>query len=320
MARLSDVPKLFQSIGPLEFARRVWGQINDDNLFAWAAALAYSWLFAVFPFLLFLLSLIPYLPKDRRDEVQRNVRHFLMQWLPHEAARTLRENIEGNINNLLHQSKGLLLYTGLLIALWAASGGMASTMAALDRCYELDRGRPFYRQRLLAIAMTVVVMILLLSVGALLPVGSAVRAWVVARNLLDANHPLLMVFDIARWVLALLFMFLVLALIYYKGPSVKHHFYWVTPGAVFCVVVWLLLGLGFRMYIDRIGGRGYDRTYGAVGGVAILLLLFYLDALVLLIGAEINSEIDFEVLKVRRGTRDFRKAEEADSSAAPTAL
>jgi len=320
MARLGDIPKLFQSIGPLEFCRRVWGQINDDNLFAWAAALAYSWLFAVFPFLLFLLSLIPYLPKDRRDEVQRSVRHFLLQWLPHEAARTLRENIEGNINNLLHQTKGLLLYAGLLVALWAASGGMASTMAALDKCYELDRGRPFYHKRLLAIAMTIVVMVLLLAVGTLLPVGTAVRSWIVTQGLLDSRHPLLLLFDVARWVLALLFMFLVLALIYYKGPSVKHHFYWITPGSVFCVIVWLLLGLGFRLYIDRIGGRGYDRTYGAVGGVAILLLLFYLDALVLLIGAEINSEIDFEVLKVRRGTRDFRKAEETDAAGAPTGL
>jgi membrane protein len=84
------------------------------------------------------------------------------------------------------------------------------------------------------------------------------------------------------------------------------------------VVVWVVLGIGFRLYMDRLGGKGYDKTYGTLGGVAILLLLFYIDALVLLIGAEINSEIDFEVLKVRRGTRDFRAAEELDT--APTAV
>jgi len=233
---------------------------------------------------------------------------FAMEWI--------KDNTGSYTGGLLL----LALAVGLLVALWAASGGMASTMAALDKCYELDRGRPFYHKRLLAIAMTIVVMVLLLAVGTLLPVGTAVRSWIVTQGLLDSRHPLLLLFDVARWVLALLFMFLVLALIYYKGPSVKHHFYWITPGSVFCVIVWLLLGLGFRLYLDRIGGRGYDRTYGAVGGVAILLLLFYLDALVLLIGAEINSEIDFEVLKVRRGTRDFRKAEETDAAGAPTGL
>ena len=312
MARLRDVGTLLKSVGLLEFGKRVWHQVNDDNLFAWAAALAYSWLFALFPFLLFLLALIPYLPRERRDQAQHSVHHFLNQWLPHEASKTIRENIEGNVSNLLHQPRGWLLYTGLIIALWAASGGMAATMSALDKCYELDRGRAWYRQRVLAIFMTIAVMVLLLLVGFLLPVASAVRDWfVVYQPWIAKYRPALIVFDIARWFLATIFLLGVLAMIYYKGPSVRHRFHWLTPGAVFCLGVWLLLGFALRFYMDKMGERGYDRTYGALGGVAMMLLLFYVDALVLLIGAEINSEIDFEVLKVRRGSRDFLSPEDS---------
>jgi membrane protein len=167
--------------------------------------------------------------------------------------------------------------------------------------------------------MTFVVMLMMLLVACLLPIGSTVREWVVARGLFKVHHEVFVIFDIVRWVLALAFMICVLALVYYKGPSIKHHFTWLTPGAVFTILVWVILGLGFRMYMDRIGEQSYAKTYGALGGVAILLLLFYIDALVLLIGAEINSEIDFEVLKVRRGTRDLRRAEDADATA-PTAI
>jgi membrane protein len=318
MARLGDVPKLLRSVGAVEFGRRVGHQVREDNLVTWAAALAYSWLFALFPFVLFLLSLIPYLPTQYRDGAKKNVDLFLTQWLPQEAAHTLKQNIQGNVDNLLREPKGFVLYTGLIVSLWAASGGISATMSALDKCYELDRGRPYYRQRALAIVMTVLVMILLLAVACLLPVGSAIRAWVVQHGVINEGRTVLVAFDVVRWVLAMGFLFSVLAIVYYKGPSIKHHFHWLTPGAVFVVSVWVLLGVGFRLYMDHIGSRSYDRMYGTLGGVAILLLLFYVDALVLLIGAEINSEIDFEVLKVRRGTRDLRRAEDLDT--APTAL
>ena len=313
MARLGDVPKLLKSVGAIEFGRRVLHQVREDNLVTWAAALAYSWMFALFPFLLFLLALVPYLPQAWRQKAHHNVDEFVIHWLPKDAAQTLRENIEGNVNSLLHQPKGFVLYGGLLIALWAASGGMSATMSALDRCYELDRGRPYYRHRALAMGMTVLMMLFLLAVACLLPLGAALRDWVVQHGLIDSRHPALVIFNVVRWVLAIAFLFSTLSVVYYKGPNIKHHFHWLTPGAVFVVAVWMLLGFGFDFYMDRYGFRGYDRMYGALGGVAILLLLFYVDALVLLVGAEINSEIDFEVLKVRRGTRDLRRAEDVDA-------
>jgi membrane protein len=311
MARLRDFPKMLRLIGPIEFARRVIRQVSDDNLFTWAAALAYSWLFALFPFLLFLLALIPYLPLHLKGRADDLIRQSLDTYLAAEAAHTVRDNILGNVKSLLYQPRGTALYIGLLVAMWAASNGVAATMTALDKCYDIERGRPFYRQRILALTITIAVVILLVLVGALLPIAGVVRDWVLAHHIIDENSWFVTLFDLSRYLLSALFLLTVLAMFYHKGPSVKHRFRFLTPGSVFCLLAWILLGSILRFYMNKMGQRGYDRTYGALGGVAMLLLLFYVDALVMLIGAEINSEIDFEVLKIRRGSRNFMEAENA---------
>ena len=303
MARLSDVPRVISSVGALGMAKRVWNQVNDDGLFTWASALAYSWLFAVFPFLIFILSLVPYLPENTKEQAKAEIRGFVEQ-LPAPAANTIWQNVD----SVFDRPKSGLLIVSLALAIWAASGGMAATMGALDKCYELERGRRFYKQRAVAVLLTLSVATLIIAVVVLLPVGTTVKNWLVGNGYVnETNIALVVVFDIVRWTLALLFMVTALTLLYHFGPGVKHKFHWVTPGAVFCLVVWLVLGQVFRIYVNKFGK--YEQTYGTVGGVAVLLLFFYVDALVLLIGAEINSEIDFEVLKVKRGTRDFRPAE-----------
>ena len=108
--------------------------------------------------------------------------------------------------------------------------------------------------------------------------------------------------NILRYTVALALLFCITGVIYYIGPNLKHKFHLLTPGAVFSVAVWLILGAVFRLYINKFGGeQSYSKTYGTVAGLVILLLFFYIDALVLLIGAEINSEIDFAVAGLASG-------------------
>ena len=309
MARLRDVPVVLRTVGVLAFAKRIWGRVSADNIFTWASALAYSYLFAVFPFFIFLLTLLPLLPFEAKKTADLQITNFLYATLGKETADqfwfNLQDILKGNVGG------STLRIVGLVTALWAAAGGLSTTISALDRCYELPMGasRPFWKQRLVAIAMTAVIVLLIISVIVLIPVGSIIKAWA-----MDANIPyvaeatgMVFLFDLVRWLLALLLMVTLLMILYHFGPNVHHRFRWVTPGAVFSIVMWILLGLGFRWYIETYGK--YDKTYGSVAGVAIMLLVFYFDSVVLLIGAEINSEIDFEVLKVERGTRDLRPAE-----------
>jgi membrane protein len=305
MARLSDVSLVIRRLGFLPFLRRVWDEMAEDHLLAWASSLAYSWLLAIFPFLIFLLTLIPYLPDPVIAEAKTQIPTMLKQWLPDNAADTLWKNIE----NVLTRPRTGLLSIGLVVTIWAASGGMNMTMTALDKCYEVEKGRRFYTKRPTAIALTICAASLILLVLLLIPIGNVATRWSI-KYLHDMKGKslepgLIWVWYAARYVLALVLMTFIVQLIYFFGTSIKQKWRAITPGAVFCIAVWLALGLVFRWYVNTVAKDKYDQTYGTVGGVAVLLLFFYLDALVLLIGAEINSEIDFEVLGVARGSRDF---------------
>ncbi len=302
MARLQDIPVAIRKVGLFHLLKSVARETSDDNIVMWASALAYSWLFAIFPFLIFLLSLLPYLPETAKEAVKSElVRWIYSDMVPKQAADAVWENVK----TLLSKPQHALLSVGLILTLWAASGGINTTISAIERCYDLDEGRPFYKQRPLAVLLTLLVSLLIISLMLVIPIGSIVIAWVERNGHSLVSRPILLFWKTVRYPLALLLMFSVLHLMYHYGPAIRQKRVYVTPGAVFCVAVWVLLGLAFRLYVDRFGK--YHETYGTVGGVAILLLFFYIDSVVLLVGAEINSEIDFAVLEIPRGHRDFTR-------------
>ena len=296
MASLRDVIPVLRSYGTWAFFKRVWQQINEDGIFVWASALAYSWLFSVFPFLILLLSLVPYLPTSPKQSAHNVISEFITSMLGN-AAHTINDNVD----SVMQQPRRGWLIIGLAVSVWVASGGMSMTMSALDKCYDVKVGRSYIWQRTLAIALTLSVTVCVLAIIVLLPIGEAVEAWLRYRHLL--SEPMAWLFNAARYALSLVLAIFVLSIIYYFGPAIRQRFQILSPGAVFSAVVWIVLDIAFRFYVDRFAR--YDQTYGAVGGVAILLLFFYIDGLVLLIGAEINSEIDFERLGVPEGSRDF---------------
>src|SRR5438270_6190772 len=130
MARLSDVPRVIRSVGLIAFCRRVWDEVSKDNLFTWASALAYSWLFAIFPFFIFLLALIPHLPSRITIGALVQIRGFVKE-LPPPSGDMLWNNIQEPVRDILQKRSGPLLALGLVIALWSASGGITNTMSAL---------------------------------------------------------------------------------------------------------------------------------------------------------------------------------------------
>jgi membrane protein len=148
--------------------------------------------------------------------------------------------------------------------------------------------------RLVELGMKLVVVVMMLAVLILMPIGTLVtdllQWWIGKHHTLQHLLPFLIVWQVLRYVIALALLLGVVSIMYYYGPRVKPRRQAIIPGAIFCVAVWILLGILFRVYIDRFGR--YNETYGTVGGVAVLLLLFYVDAVVLLIGAELNAQVD----------------------------
>jgi membrane protein len=218
-----------------------------------------------------------------------------------------------NISTVVHQPRHGLLVVGLILALWAASSGTSMTMAALDACYDVGHSRSLLKQRLVAMVLTIGVIILLSLVILLVPVASLATHWFVAHksSVKAISDAVIVVWNVVRIIVAVFVMFTLLALVYRFGPAVKNHFRLFSPGSVFTVAVWVGLGAAFRAYVNHFGQ--YNQTYGALGGVAILMFFFYLDGVVLLLGAEINTEIDF-AMGVARGSNDFRRQSKSDSS------
>ncbi len=305
MAQIGDVPHVLRSIGTWAFIKRIWAQVSEDGVFTWGAALAYSWMFAIFPFLIFLLSLVPLLPQQLRQDFKPTVSNWIDTTIPSSDAA---EIIKAQALPILDKpSSGGFLSFGLILTIWAASGGMSMTMSALDKAYDIEKSRGFIKHRLVAICLTFAVATLVIAVAVLLPIGTGVTSWLIKHGKIFGWMVFLI--DVIRYAIALLLLIAITAIIYYFGPNLKTRFHAVTPGAVFSIIVWLLMGIGFRIYITKFGGAAnYNKTYGAVAGLVILLLLFYVDGLVLLVGAEINSELDFAVAGIPSGERPEERA------------
>jgi membrane protein len=300
MARVSDVPKVVRSLGFMEFAKKVWSEVTKDEVFTWSSALAYAWIFAIFPFLIFLLTLAPYLPGNVKQQALDGVKNVSSSSVGGQTA----DQVAGSLNDVMSHQKGGLLSIGLILALWGASGGMSMTMSALDKAYYVTCTRSFIKQRLVAMGLTLGTAVLILAVLFLLPVGTGIISYLAKHGHLGGAGKLLV--NAIRYIVALGLLFTIVSMIYYFAPCIKQKYQAITPGAVFTVVVWILAGFGFAFYVTKFGN--FNATYGALGAAIIMLLFFYVSAVVLLIGAELNSVIDFETLNVEKGATDISQA------------
>jgi membrane protein len=264
-----------------ELGRRVWNEISKDEVVDRAAALAYYFLFALFPTLLFLTSLLGLLPLPGLME---RLLGYVNEAVPPDAASILGRTLE----EIQAGARGGLLSIGAVAALWAASSGMASVMNALNVAYEIQDTRPWWRRRLISIVLTVGFALFILSALVLLVFGGRIGEAVAAG--LGLGGLFTLVWNVLSVPLVVFFVLVGIALVYYFAPAGQQHWRWVTPGSVVALVLWLAMSFGLRLYVTRFAD--YSATYGSIGGVILLMLWLYLTGVALLVGAEINSEIE----------------------------
>ena len=261
-----------------ELASRTWREINEDNVLGSAAELAYYFLLAFFPLLIFLTSLVGFLPG-----AQERVIHALTRVAPGEAINLVTMTIEDVVNK---RSGGLLSF-GLLGALWAASGGVSAVIGTLNVAYDIKDERSWLKVRLVAIGLTIMLAVLIVGGVILIMFGDRFSDWLTEWLSLGAMFKKL--WAAVDYALGLALLFLGLEMIYYFGPNVEQDWKWITPGAIFAVTTLIVASLLFSVYLRF--GPGYSATYGSLGAVIVLMLWLYLLGAVILIGGEINSEI-----------------------------
>ncbi len=264
-----------------ELASRVWREINDDEVSDRAAALSYYLLFALFPALLFLTALLGYLPvaglQDRLLAYTRDV-------LPRDAYSTL----ERTLNEIVSVRRGGLLSIGVLAALWAGSNGMVSVMTAMNNVVGATERRSWWRRRLIAVALTAGFSAFIIASLVLIVFGRVIGDSVADHLGLGAIFTT--VWNALSIPLTIACALIGIELVYYLAPSGEQRWRWFTPGATLALVTWLAMSWGLRTWATHFGN--YSATYGSIGGVILLMLWFYLTSYVLLVGAEIDSEID----------------------------
>jgi membrane protein len=264
-----------------ELGRRVWNEISTDEVADRGAALAYYFLFALFPTLLFLTSLLGLLPIPG---LMDGLMAYGNQALPGDAASIVTKTL----TEIQAGARGGLLSIGALAALWAASAGMASMMNALNVAYDVEDPRPWWKRRLVAILLTLGFSIFLLMALVLVVFGPRIGEAMAGQ--LGLGPVFNLVWNVASLPVVMVLVLVGIALVYYFAPATEQHWRWVTPGSAVALVLWLGMSWGLRFYVSNFGN--YSATYGSIGGVILLMLWLYLTGVVLLVGAEINAEIE----------------------------
>ncbi|MBW3630211.1 MAG: YihY/virulence factor BrkB family protein [Gemmatimonadetes bacterium] len=255
----------------------------DDDMPTYAAALSYHVFFALFPFLLFLLALLSFL--ELGDLVDPLIERAGQVLPPVALSRVLE--VLGEVRG---QEKGGLLSFGIAFSVWLASAGLRSTMRALNQAYDVDEGRPIVRRYLVSIFYTGALALLITVATVIMVVGPALAELLAEWVGLAVGGGVLALWGWLRVAVAAILVMIAVSLIYYFAPNRGTRLRIITPGSVLAVALWALTALAFRVYVANFAR--YSVTYGSVGAVIVLLLYIYLSASVLLLGAELNAEID----------------------------
>lgn len=284
-------------LGWKDMGKRVWSEIQKDEVFGRAAQLAYYFLLALFPLLLFLMSVIGLIMGS-----ETGLRESLFAYLGTVLPASASQLVNTTILEVTNSSGGGKIAFGILAALWAASNGMGAITEALNIAYDVEESRTWWKQRLTSVGLTLVLSLLIISALFLVLSGGRVADYVAASY--GYGEAFALAWKVIQWPIALAFVLLAFAFIYYFAPDVRNQkWIWITPGSVLGVILWLLVSFSFRVYLHFFDS--YSRTYGALGAVIVLMLWLYLTGAAILIGGEVNAEIEHAAAKEgARGARE----------------
>ena len=295
----------YKSINWRRVGKRVVSETWTDDVFGRAAQLAYFWLFSLFPLLLIIVVILGY--SAQGQEMRSTLLGYFSRTIPGSSFGLLRDTLT-QIST--HAGPGKL-YIGLITTLWAASSGMSSVIAGLNKAYEVKEDRSWWKARLLATGLTIALAILVVLALAILLYGSKLGS--VLGSWLGFEGGFGVLWATLQWPLVIAFVLVGFLLVYRFAPNLHNQeLWWILPGAAAAVVLWMVVSVGLRIYLRYF--QTYATVYGTLGAVLILLLWIYLASAALLIGGEINSEI--ENAAARSGAPDAKRPGQKEPSRA----
>ena len=297
-------------------ARKTFREFSDDECTDQAAALTYYAVLAVFPAMLALFSLLGVVGQGQK--AVKAITDIMKPLVSQDMLNTFTPVLESLAKS---QGAGLALVIGLAGALWSASGYVGAFGRAMNRIYEIDEGRPFWKLRPLMLLITLGAVLLSALVLVMLIVSGPLAQSIGDR--IGLGDTAVTIWNIAKWPVIALIVMMVVAMLYYTTPNVKQpKFKWLSVGAAFAIVIWVLASVAFAFYVSNFSS--YNKTYGSLAGVIVTLLWLWITNLALLLGAEIDSELERgreleagipaeeELQLPARDTRNIEKAREKE--------
>src|SRR3954465_4663827 len=274
----------FGGLTPIQLVKLAVKKIGTDELSTRSASLSYYFILALFPMLLFLVSLVGVFAGQNS-----HLRDTIVTTVGRLAPGSASELIHRVMSQTFQSGSGIKVAAGIVGALWAASGGMSAIVVSLNVIYRTKETRPWWKQKLTVIGLTVtlaaliVVALVMVLYGGIL--GEAIA------NHVGLGSAFSVAWKVLQWPGSFAAMFFSYSVVYYFAPDLEERkWYWVTPGAAVGVTLWLLASLGFRLYLHFF--NSYTATYGSLGAVIILLLWLYITGFAILIGGEVNWVIE----------------------------
>jgi len=265
-------------------ARKVLREFGDDQCTDLAAALTYYAVLALFPAIVALISIVGVVGQP--TAVQSAMTQIVKPLVSTQTFDLLNKTVTQLTSS---SAAGIGLIIGLLGALWSASGYVGAFGRAMNRIYEIDEGRPFWKLRPVQLFVTLVAVVLIAVVLVALVLSGPLATTV--GNSIGLGSTAVLIFNIAKFPVIAAMVVVIVALLYYATPNVKQpKFKWVSVGAVFAIVIWVIASVAFAFYVANFGS--YNKTYGSLAGVIVTLLWLWITNIALLLGAEIDSELE----------------------------
>jgi len=278
--------------GTLSIYEVVSSFINDffqGDLINKASALAYNFMLAFFPAMLFLLSLIPYI---HIKNFQTQLLGIVSSILPTNAYLAF----ENTINDIVVKQNGKLLSFGVIAALYFATNGVSNLMRAFNHSSLIIEKRSWLKRRIIATVLTVVISIALL-VAIVIMIAGQWLLHLLQSHLLSGSHFWAALLPAFRWLIIIVIFFVTVSLLYRYGPSHKLKWPFLNPGSILATGLALLTSWGFAFYINHFSS--YNKLYGSIGTLIVVMIWMYLNSLILLIGFELNADIDLSKRSIR---------------------
>ncbi|MGB3260858.1 YihY/virulence factor BrkB family protein [Paenisporosarcina sp.] len=272
------------------FFQELLARIQHVDVTALGAQLAFFFLLALFPLMIFLVTLLPYL-NLQEDQLF----HILRTYAPDDVYKL----IDGTLDEVLSDRNGGLLSIGILATIWSASNGMNALIKSLNRSYDLEETRPFFIARAISVIFTLL-LIMLFVVALVLPIfGEQIGTFIF--SYLGYEQGFLTVWNNIRWTIPPVMIFVVFMLLYWIAPNRKLYLKSVIPGAIFATLGWILVSLAFSYYVSSFAN--YSATYGSIGGIIVLMMWLYFSGTILMVGGQINA-----VMQERKEKSAMKKA------------